>query len=116
MRNGLVVQGTPGRVGGDVPLAVQVPNGQVERFHFAFADTSDRWHRAVWMVSHDHSEGPRHRRIRQCGSFVGHCKHGRMRNGWVVQVREERVGGDVPLVRQPANGQVERFHFALVDV
>jgi hypothetical protein len=35
---------------GDVRLAVQVPNGQVERFHFAVIDTSDRWHQAVWMV------------------------------------------------------------------
>jgi hypothetical protein len=31
---------------------------------------------------------------------------------WVVQVRQERVG----LVWQPADGPMERFHFALVNV
>jgi hypothetical protein len=29
---------------------------------------------------------------------------------------QERFGGDVPLVWQLPNGQVERFHFALVNV
>ena len=29
---------------------------------------------------------------------------------------QERIGGDVPLVWQPADGPMERFHFALVNV
>jgi hypothetical protein len=33
-----------------------------------------------------------------------------------VRQPEDRVGGDVPLVWDLGNGQVERFHFALVDV
>ncbi len=93
MRNGLVVQGTPGRAGGDVPLAVQVPNCQVERFHFAIIDTSDRWHQAVWKVAMTTPRGlatGASGTDRQCGSFVGHSPHGRMRNGLVVRRHTKR--------------------------
>jgi hypothetical protein len=31
-------------------------------------------------------------------------------------VLQRRIGGDVPLVWDLGNGQVERFHFALVEV